>query len=213
MCLKANNDYNRIMGKHPRLIAVTGGIGSGKSVICRMLEVKGFRVYDCDSEARRLMEREPAILNRIASEICRDGINADGSLNRRNIAEVVFSKPEMLEKLNAIVHGAVLADINRWRRANDREELLFVETAILYQSGLDRMVDEVWEVDAPEDIRISRAMLRDGAQREAVTARVKAQCFVPERRHPLVSVIINDGSHPVLPRINSLLQSCEIADS
>lgn len=189
-----------------RVIAVTGGIGSGKSVVCRVLSAMGYDVYDCDSEARRIMDSDEGMKRRIADEITPEALDRDGNLGRKAIAGVVFADASRLAALNAIVHGAVRDDIaHRLRQAADAGiALYFIETAILYESGLDRMVGEVWEVTAPEEVRISRAMLRDGAGYESIKARVDAQTSA-KGSHPCVHVIVNDGREAVLPQIHTLL--------
>lgn len=190
-----------------RTIAVTGGIGSGKSVVCRILSAMGYEVYDCDSEAKAIMDTDAGMKRRIAREIAAGAVGEDGRLDRKAIADVVFADARKLEALNSIVHGAVRDDISRRaRRAECRgAQLFFVETAILYESGLDRMVDEVWEVTAPEEIRIRRAMRRDGSDYDRIKARVEAQEAAPKGSHPRVFRIVNDGVEPVVPQISKLL--------
>lgn len=190
-----------------RTIAVTGGIGSGKSVVCRILSAMGYEVYDCDSEAKAIMDTDAGMKRRIAREIAAGAVGEDGRLDRKAIADVVFADARKLEALNSIVHGAVRDDISRRaRRAECRgAQLFFVETAILYESGLDRMVDKVWEVTAPEEIRIRRAMRRDGSDYDRIKARVEAQEAAPKGSHPRVFRIVNDGVEPVVPQISKLL--------
>lgn len=190
-----------------RTIAVTGGIGSGKSVVCRILSAMGYEVYDCDSEAKAIMDTDAGMKRRIAREIAAGAVGEDGRLDRKAIADVVFADARKLEALNSIVHGAVRDDISRRaRRAEYRgAQLFFVETAILYESGLDRMVDEVWVVTAPEEIRIRRAMRRDGSDYDRIKARVEAQEAASKDSHPRVFRIVNDGVEPVVPQISKLL--------
>lgn len=190
-----------------RTIAVTGGIGSGKSVVCRILSAMGYEVYDCDSEAKAIMDTDAGMKRRIAREIAAGAVGEDGRLDRKAIADVVFADARKLEALNSIVHGAVRDDISRRaRRAEYRgAQLFFVETAILYESGLDRMVDEVWEVTAPEEIRIRRAMRRDGSDYDRIKARIEAQEAASKGSHPRVFRIVNDGVEPVVPQISKLL--------
>lgn len=187
-----------------KLIAISGGIGSGKSVVAAMLRAMGHEVYDCDSRAKKIMDSDSAIISRIASEVCAEAVVC-GSIDRRRLAEVVFSDAHALSRLNSIVHGAVRSDIARW--ASDRS-LAFVETAILYQSGLDRMVSEVWQVIAPLSLRLGRAMRRDNASEQAVRARIATQdSHIPVRVHPCVREIVNDEVEPLLPQLLSLLHS------
>lgn len=185
-----------------RLIAVTGGIGSGKSVVCRMLSAMGYEVYDCDSRAKSIMDGSKRIKRVISEEICEEAL-VDGEIDRKRLADAVFADEKLLEKLNAAVHYAVREDIAEWSK--DRHTA-FVETAILYQSGLDSMVSQVWNVTAPEPVRIERVMARNGFDRESVRQRILVQDgFVPDRIHPEVHEIVNDGLSPLLPRIEELL--------
>lgn len=200
--------------QHPsglRLIAVAGGIGSGKSVVSRILRICGYEVYDCDSRARKLMENSEDIARGIASDICPEAVlfHSSGlSIDRKILAEAVFSDSQKLSRLNELVHKAVKDDIMLWagELALRGATAAFVETAILYASGLDKMVDEVWHVDAPEQVRISRAVARDSASAEHIRSRIQAQMATEStHRHPSVSIIYNDGIRPILPQIESLL--------
>lgn len=184
------------------LIAITGGIGSGKSVVSRVLDAMGYEVYDCDSRARGIIDNSGEILLEIAGRISGDVIDENGVLDRKALASIVFSDSAKLEILNDITHGAVRRDLAEWknrRRGGNRP--VFVETAILYQSGIDRMVDEVWEVTAPIEERVARVMARDGIGREAVCRRIESQKIVVDSPHGNVRVIINDGFTPLLPQI------------
>lgn len=183
-----------------RIIAITGGIGSGKSVVCRILRSMGYPVYDCDSRARFLQDTDAEMRRRIAFDVTFDAINPDGSLNRQALAECVFADPEKLCALNRIVHGTVAEDLCRHIEGDiSGKNLFFVETAILYESGFDRLVDEVWEVTAPEDVRISRVMSRSGLSAEQVRARIESQSSTASRSGH--HIIINDGVTPLLPQI------------
>lgn len=185
-----------------RLIALTGGIGSGKSVVARMLRAMGYEVYDCDSRAKAIMDADPSIRARIAGEVCAEAV-VGHTIDRPLLAKVVFSDSRALSRLNDIVHGAVRADISSWAGSG---EIAFVETAILYQSGIDRMVSEVWEVVAPVALRLSRAMQRDGATARSVKARIDAQdTYTPQSLHPVRKEIVNDGVVPLLPQLLTLL--------
>jgi dephospho-CoA kinase len=189
--------------KTSKIIAITGGIGSGKSVVSRVLRVMGYPVYDCDSRARALMDSDAEMKQRIADEISPMALCADGSLNRPALAQVVFSTPQKLARLNAIVHGAVAADCRAWAQ-HSKSPVVFVETAILYASRMDSLMSDVWEVTAPEELRIQRVMARNGFTREQVAERIASQ--KNEFSHPSHKIIVNDTSTPVVPQIISLLQ-------
>lgn len=189
-----------------RTIAITGGIGSGKSVVCRILATLGLKVYDCDSRAKILMDKDPEIHRRLSEEISPETVSG-GIIDRPRLAEIVFSDAEKLSRLNGIVHHRVLEDIEQWKETNAGEKVLFVETAILLESNLHRRVDAVWLVEATEDTRLRRACLRDNAGLDAVRARMSRQRRVTsaDLHVPLIT-IDNEGDTPLLPRILSLLE-------
>lgn len=182
--------------------AITGGIGAGKSVVCHALRALGYAVYDCDLEARKLMNNDEEIRRRISEEINPEAINPDGAVNRAELSACVFSDRGKLRLLNSIVHGSVRRHFSRWV-ADRTGKHLFVETAILYESGFDGIVDEVWEVTAPKEVRISRVMSRNGMSRAEVERRIASQRSTSGRRGH--KIIVNDESAPLIPQIMQLL--------
>lgn len=188
-----------------KLIAITGGIGSGKSVVSRVLAAMGYPVYDCDSRARSIVDGNAEAKARICAEVCADAVRADGTLDRKKVADVVFADASALARLNAIVHRMVIADIKAWALMNADSDKAFVETAILYQSGLDRLVDEVWQVESPLDLRVARVIERDSMDACDVEARIKSQAFSPEKEHPCVKTIINDERESILMQLDALI--------
>ena len=154
-------------------VAICGGIGSGKSTICRMFAERGVAHYDSDSRAKALMNESAELREALVAEFgeeCYEG----GELNRAYLAAKVFGSDEQLAKLNSIVHPAVKADFLRW--ADEQEgDYCIVETAILFESGFDALVDQKVAILAPQPLRVMRAMERDGATKEQIEARIKAQ--------------------------------------
>lgn len=188
-----------------KIIAVTGGIGSGKSIVSKILIAEGFPVYDCDSAAKDLMDNNHQIQNNLCAEIHPDAVKC-GVIDRHLISSIVFADDDKLAKLNRIVHSGVRKDLANWLSANVGHKYVFVETAILYQSQLDRMVDEVWEVVAPRELRIERVMSRNQMRRADVENRISVQdSYVPDRKVGNTYMIINDGVMAVLPQIKKLL--------
>lgn len=187
-----------------RLIAITGGIGSGKSIISDILRAMGHKVYDCDTRAKALMDTDESIKNDLIDLISIDAVRNDRTIDRKLLSEIVFNDPDALSRLNSIVHKAVRADLRRWRDTSSYKTV-WVETAILYASRLDREVDEVWEVTAPTELRVQRVMKRNSMSREQVLARISSQSTTAAQLHPLTKAIVNDGVEPVLPQILSLL--------
>ncbi len=193
------------MSRQHHLTAITGGIGAGKSIVSRVLTAMGYPVYDCDSRARSLMDMSAEIKRAIALNIDAGVILPDDSIDRRLLAEIVFRDKQMLLTLNSIVHQAVRDDLARW--VSDRSSaLVFVETAILYESGLDRVIDSEWHVTAPTDIRVDRVIARNGLSREHVLARIEAQSGTtpPKSSHNIIT-LVNDDITPLLPQIEKAL--------
>lgn len=177
-----------------RIIAITGGIGSGKSVVSTILRKLGYSVYDCDSRAKRLMAKSDEIKSELREAFGADVVCSDGSINSRQLAQRVFGDKAALQRLNGIVHPRVKADILQWAESGDN--VVFIETAILHESGLDAIIDEEWNVTAPIEVRVKRVMLRNGLTRDEVLARIGSQsCYTTD------APIVNDGIAPVLPQI------------
>ena len=154
-------------------VGITGGIGSGKSTVCRLFAERGVAVYDTDAAAKRLMAEDDAlkrgIVARFGAESYRDGV-----LNRPYLAERVFGDDKEREALNGLVHPAVIADFERWAE-EQQGEYVVLESAILFEAGLDKHLDRVVAVLAPEALRVERAMKRDGATRAQILRRMAAQ--------------------------------------
>ncbi len=154
-------------------VGITGGIGSGKSTVCRLFAERGVAVYDTDAAAKRLMAEDEAlkrgIVARFGAESYREGV-----LNRPYLAERVFGDDKEREVLNGLVHPAVIADFERWAE-EQQGKYVVLESAILFEAGLDKHLDRVVAVLAPEALRVERAMKRDGATRAQILSRMAAQ--------------------------------------
>ncbi|MBR5169679.1 MAG: dephospho-CoA kinase [Muribaculaceae bacterium] len=189
-----------------RLFAISGGIGSGKSVVAHMLQVMGYQVYDCDSRAKSLMTESQDVRRQLIEAFGNETYLADGSLNRQHLSAVAFADEQSLKQLNAIVHPATARDMRLWAdsRAAEGDQAAFVETALLRTAGIDRMVDGVWHVTAPEDVRIRRVMARNGLTAEQVRDRMVAQ-IAEEQITDGEQVIVNDDVTAILPQVLRLL--------
>lgn len=154
-------------------VAVCGGIGSGKSTVCRMFEARGAAIYDSDARAKALMCESEALREAIVAAFG-EGCYENGQLNRQYLAGKVFGSKEQLATLNSIVHPAVKEDFVRWA-AEQEGDYCILESAILFESGFDALVDKTVAVLAPQPLRVMRAMERDGATKEQIEARIKAQ--------------------------------------
>lgn len=188
------------------LVLLTGGIGAGKSVVAKVLASMGYRVYDSDTQAKKIMDGSEDIKQRIAELVCKDAVTADGRIDRTRLAACVFKDANKLALLNGIVHTAVIDDIARELNKKQPCGILFVETAIARESGLDRIADRIWVVDAPLQLRITRVCQRSALTPAQVNDRIKAQQpFMPAG----CTVIENDGRQALLPQINAALTALE----
>ncbi len=184
-------------------MGLTGGIGSGKSLICSILEKLGVPVYYADAEAKRLMNSDPDLKTQIV-ELFGEQAYRQESIDRKYLAERLFGDAEMLAAMNGVVHPAVREDFNRW--ANLQKEVPYVveEAAILFESGAHRELDYMVLAYAPAKIRISRVMDRDGTDRESVLKRMGHQLSEEEKKKLADHVIVNDGQQMLLPQVIEL---------
>ena len=184
-----------------RVIGITGGIGSGKSTIAKELAKRGFVIYDCDREAKRII-LENAEVRKAIIELLGDEAFAGGVYNTAYVAQRVFAEPDLLRQLNGIVHPAVKKDILLSAVRCQPSGVLFVESAILFEAGLDGLCEGIVLVDAPEEVRIARTIARDYKGEASpeninkVRARVKSQlsefCIQPSENKKALRVN-NDG--------------------
>ncbi len=187
------------------LIGITGGIGSGKSTITRELQRMGYVVYDTDKEARRIMQEDMEVRKRIELLFGND-IYVSDVLDRKEVARQIFANPALRKQVNVIVHPAVRLDIEKWREHGSG--IGFVESAILFESGLDTLCKAVVCITADEDIRIARTMVRDHATREQVVARMESQMSETERIRRSDIHIDNDGKKEISLICLDILDFC-----
>ncbi len=181
-------------------VGVTGGIGSGKTLVCNVLEKLGVPVYRADPEARRLMEEDAELVGQIV-ELFGEEAYIGGALNRSYLAGRVFGDREQLSRLNGVVHPAVRRDYHRWLVQQNGAPYVVEEAAILFESGAFRFMDLVVMVYAPEALRIKRVMIRDGVKEEEVRKRMAHQMAEEEKRSKADLVILNDEKGRLLSRI------------
>lgn len=184
-------------------LGITGGIGSGKSIVSAYLQHAGIPVYNCDNEAKRLMVEDINLVEAIRSLLGAEAY-VDGVLNRTFIAQCIFGNSGLLKQMNSIVHPAVIADFKRWS-LSQHLPVVAMETAILFESGFDRIVDSIINVSADEETRIQRAIQRDGAPRSVVENRIKNQMDDKQRVSLSHFVIDNNDNVALTPQIESIL--------
>ncbi|MEX0820659.1 MAG: dephospho-CoA kinase [Rhodothermales bacterium] len=181
-------------------LGVTGGIGSGKTTVCRMLEDMGARVFYADEEGKQLLVDDPEARREVIAAFGADSYHDDGRLNRAFLADQVFSDDDKLERLNRIVHPRVLARFEKVAEKAEREHvpLMVKEAALIFESGGEALLDAVAVVDAPREERIARVVARDDAEPADVKARMRHQMEPAELRRRADVVIENDGDLPQL---------------
>lgn len=199
-----------------RIIAITGGIGSGKSVVSRLLRVMGYTVYDCDERAKYVMTHDAVLRSQLTALFGPEAYLSDSQgrlqLNRPLLSARIFADQQLLSQMNACVHPAVARDMRLHIAAEPTARLFFYESAILYESGFEHLIrpDEVWTVSAPLELRIARAMQRDGATHDQVISRINSQLPQEDKERRAQHVILNDDRHSVIAQVRALLAATSI---
>ena len=185
-------------------LLVSGGIGSGKSFVIKTFNALDVPSYDADSRARGLYDSDPELLSSVVA-LAGEGILSDGKLDRRALASLIFTSPELKEGVESLVHPAVMRDFFRWRDSRT-EPLVIMESAILPEHPeLLEQMDYKLAVTAPLELRIRRVMERDGASREKVLERIACQWSDAKRLAVSDFTIVNDGVQAILPQIIEIL--------
>lgn len=185
-------------------IGITGGIGSGKSVVATLMSVCNIPVYIADDESKKLTNTSEVIKNGLVSLFGNDIYNNDG-LDRKLLARHIFGNKEMLEEVNRIIHPEVNRHFNQWAESQ-KGKACAIESAILFESGFDKNVDVKLMVYAPKEIRIKRAVSRDNALREEIERRINSQMPDEEKCKLADFTIINDGNTALIPQMENFLR-------
>lgn len=195
------------MMQQTRIIGITGGIGSGKSFISNEIIKRGYAVYNSDIHARKIIDTDPQVIQQL-KQLFGDNIYSNDMLNRPEVAKLVFANKLLLQQMNAIVHPAVKKHFITW--ALSQVQPVFLEAAILVESGFHALCDELILVTAPLDIRINRVLKRDNTTKEAVSQRIKNQ-MSDEALLPYATVVVNnDETKPVSLLVDELFRKLEI---
>lgn len=187
-------------------VGITGGIGSGKTTVCQIFERMGVPVYYADVRAKELMETDKNLIASIQNEFGNEVYDAEGNLNRKLLAEIVFGNEEKLLKLNSLVHPVVFKDNESWNQvlANKGYPYTLKEAALLVETGSYKTLDKLIVVTAPLQDRIARVMARDAATYDQVTARIKAQLPEEEKVKLADYVIDNNQIMDLVPQVTKI---------
>ena len=190
----------------PITLGITGGIGSGKSVVCRLLQLMGVPVYSSDDETKRLMVRDEVIRAGLISLLGPEAYQGE-ALNKPLIAKYLFASADHAATINALIHPRVKQDFRRWVAEHAGHPIVAIESAILVEAGFTDVVDRVILVTAPVETRIRRAMQRDAASRQQIEQRVERQMADEERSSTAHHIIQNDDFVPLIPQVLALIAS------
>jgi len=184
-------------------VGITGGIGSGKTLVCSVLEALGIPVYYADREAKRIMMEHPVLKERIEKLFGKEAYR-DDQLDNRYVGNLVFRNRALLEQLNNLVHPAVREDYRNWVSGWYDVPYVVEEAAILFESGGYRLLDKTVLVYAPSELRIKRVMKRDGVEAEDVKRRMMYQMDEEQKRILADEILVNDDRQMLIPQIVSL---------
>jgi dephospho-CoA kinase len=186
-------------------IGVTGGIGSGKSVVCEIFRLQGIPVYDADREAKKLNDTSPVIRAQIIRHFGEE-LYRDGKLDRKAFASRIFQDEHKLALANAIIHPELANHFLKWRGRQQHQPMVVIDAALLIEAGFNKWVDKVVTVYAPKEVRLQRTIARDRLSADQVEARMSHQLPEEEKIKHSDFIIYNDNRHSLILQVSDLIQ-------
>ena len=183
---------------------ITGGIGSGKSYVCRYIEAAGFPVFYCDDTAKKIIRTDKEVKDALKGTVGSGVYDSDGVLQKSVLAAYICKGNEFAKKVDAIVHPRVRMAFNQWC-AEQESKLLFMECALLFESGFNNLVDKTILVSSPLSIRLKRVCTRDGVTAAKAKEWMSLQMPEEEKAHRSDIIINNDGKHDILQQLRQLV--------
>jgi dephospho-CoA kinase len=193
-----------------QLIGITGGIGSGKSLVCKVFSVLGIPIYEADARAKHLITHDQSLKKSIIELLGEQAYLASGDYNRAWVASQVFGNPVLLSKLNALVHPKVRQDATDWIQKNQQTPFILYEAALMKVAGDGNTFDKVIVVNAPVDLRIQRIKVRDQRSEAEIRTIIERQISEEERQKIADFTIENDEKQPLLPQILDLYEKLSL---
>lgn len=182
------------------IVGLTGGIGSGKSLVAKIFIHLGIAVFNADKESGRILDEDMQVRMQLMEWFGPD-IYINGKPDRPKIAGIIFNNPVMLTRMNALIHPRVMDSFIKWSTINQDQSYVIHEAAILFETGLYKQMNASILVTAPENIRIGRVMARDNANEESVRQRMQNQ-WPDEQKAALADyILLNDGITPLIPGV------------
>ncbi|WP_298648369.1 dephospho-CoA kinase [uncultured Proteiniphilum sp.] len=186
-------------------VGITGGIGSGKSVVSEIFRLHGVPLFNADKEAKKLNDSSPCIREQLTLQLGED-LYVDGKLDRKKLASIIFHDDRKLAIVNSIIHPVLAKYFMEWCRQREHHPVVILDAALLIEAGFHRFVDKVVVVDAPEELRIARVMQRDRSARSEVEARMNSQLPEEEKMKYADHVIRNDNRHSLIRQVSDLMK-------
>lgn len=191
----------------PLQIGITGGIGSGKSMVCKIFGCLGIPVYDADSRAKSIMTTDGILVEQIKKEFGSLSYDADGGLNRSFLSSAVFGNAEKLKKLNELVHPRVALDGDQWTAEQIGKKYVVREAALLFESGSYKKMDKIIVVTAPEPLRVKRVLVRDKQRTEEEVLKIILNQMKEEEKVKKADFVLrNDETELLVPQVINLHQ-------
>ena len=192
--------------KSQKIIGITGGIGSGKSLICKIFSMMNIPIYDADSRAKYLINNDLFLKNSIKTLLGKNAYLPTGIYNRKWVASQVFNNPDLLKQLNSLVHPCVHKDSHDWVKKYSKSPFLIYEAALMKAAGDNNMFDKVIVINAPINLRIQRIQVRDKRSEQEIKDIIARQFSDEERLKIADYVIDNDDKEPVLEQVLELYE-------
>lgn len=186
-------------------LGVTGGIGSGKSVVCDVLRLHDIPVYDADLEAKNLNDTSPVIRKKLTENFGQD-LYRNNRLDREKLAHLIFNNEENLRTANSIIHPELAKHFMEWAEQRKHHPVIALDAAVLFEAGFQSVLDKTIIVLAPLEVRIERAVKRGNLTKEQITARANSQMSDKEKAELADFIIQNDGQHSLLEQVDKILQ-------
>ena len=184
-------------------IGVTGGIGSGKTVVCEIFKILGVAVYNADTEAKNITNSDSEIIQALTGRYGQD-IYFNGEINKKKLSSIIFDNKEELNFINSTIHPRVFAHFNEWLELHNNHSYIIKEAALLFESGSYKDLDKIILVTAPEEIRIKRIIKRDNTNEDAIKKIIKNQLSEGEKINKSDYIINNDDITLVIPQVLEL---------
>lgn len=193
-----------------KIIGITGGIGSGKSLICKIFSTMNIPIYEADSRAKYLINKDIPLKNSIKNLLGENAYTPKGEYNRTWVASQVFNNSDLLQQLNLLVHPCVHNDAHEWVKKYPKSPFLLYEAALMKAAGDNNMFDKVIVVNAPVDLRIKRIQARDKRSKQEIKDIIARQISDEQRLIIADYVIKNDDKKPVLEQVLEIYHKIQV---